>query len=65
MMLARRNAGVVAHEGRLYVVGGDDGTCNLASVEVYDPAKNEWTMLNSFMQQGRSYAGVAIVDSPF
>ncbi|OQR75755.1 ring canal kelch-like [Tropilaelaps mercedesae] len=65
MMLARRNAGVVAHEGRLYVVGGDDGTSNLASVEVYDPAKNEWTMLNSFMQQGRSYTGVAIVDSPF
>lgn len=34
MALCRRNAGVVALGGLLYVVGGDDGTSNLSSVEV-------------------------------
>lgn len=34
MTFRRRNAGVVAHNGLLYVVGGDDGTSNLANVEV-------------------------------
>lgn len=34
MSFCRRNAGVVAHGGMLYVVGGDDGTSNLSSVEV-------------------------------
>lgn len=34
MTFRRRNAGVVAHNGLLYVVGGDDGTSNLPNVEV-------------------------------
>ena len=34
MNYSRRNAGVIAHNGFLYVIGGDDGTSNLASVEV-------------------------------
>jgi hypothetical protein len=34
MNYSRRNAGVVAHNGMLFVIGGDDGTSNLASVEV-------------------------------
>jgi kelch-like protein 2/3 len=37
MTTCRRNAGVVTLGGLLYVGGGDDGTCNLSSVEVYDP----------------------------
>lgn len=34
LIKGRRNAGVVAHKGLLYVIGGDDGTSNLSSVEV-------------------------------
>ena len=34
MVYARRNAGVITYNGILYVIGGDDGTSNLASVEV-------------------------------
>lgn len=34
MAFCRRNAGVVAYGGMLYVCGGDDGTSNLSSVEV-------------------------------
>lgn len=34
MTFCRRNAGVVTHNGQLFVVGGDDGSSNLSSVEV-------------------------------
>lgn len=34
MSYRRRNAGVVCHEGLLFVVGGDDGSANLSNVEV-------------------------------
>lgn len=64
MAHARRNAGVVAHGGKLYVVGGDDGAANLATVEVFDPAAETWSMLPAAMSVGRSYAGVAVVDRP-
>lgn len=56
--------GVVALNGLLYVVGGDDGAANLASVEVYNPKTDTWAMLPSSMGIGRSYAGVAIIDRP-
>lgn len=35
MATCRRNAGVLPHQGLLYVIGGDDGTSNLNTVEVY------------------------------
>ena len=56
--------GVVALNGLLYVVGGDDGTSNLASVEVYNPKTNSWSLLPTCMSIGRSYAGVVIIDKP-
>lgn len=34
MSYRRRNAGVVCHDGLLFVVGGDDGSTNLSNVEV-------------------------------
>lgn len=42
----------------LYVVGGDDGSCNLASVEFYNPNSDKWTLLPTCMSTGRSYAGL-------
>lgn len=54
--------GVVALNGLLYVVGGDDGAANLSSVEVYNPKTDTWAMLPSSMGIGRSYSGVAIID---
>lgn len=55
---------MIALSGLLYVVGGDDGTSNLASVEVYSPKTDTWTLLPAHMGIGRSYAGVAIIDKP-
>jgi len=52
----------VANGGLLYVIGGDDGSTNLNSVESYDPKSNTWTLLPMVMTTGRSYAGVAVVD---
>lgn len=49
--------GVCAVNGLLYVVGGDDGSCNLASVEYYNPVTDKWTLLPTNMSTGRSYAG--------
>ena len=51
-------------ESKLYVVGGDDGTANLTSVEVYDPETDQWTLLPSHMSLGRSYAGIALGEKP-
>lgn len=50
--------------GLLYVVGGDDGSCNLASVEYYNPVTDKWTLLPTNMSTGRSYAGVAVIHKP-
>ncbi|KAK2726323.1 hypothetical protein QYM36_000684, partial [Artemia franciscana] len=51
---------VIAHDGLLYVVGRYDGSSNLSSVEVYDPALDTWTLLTAHMANGRSYAGVVV-----
>lgn len=55
-------SGVVTLNGLLYSVGGDDGSSNLVSVEVYNPKTDSWSMLPSCMAIGRSYAGVAIIN---
>ncbi|KAL2089219.1 hypothetical protein ACEWY4_016118 [Coilia grayii] len=64
MNMCRRNAGVCAINGLLYVVGGDDGSCNLSSVEFYNPASDKWSLLPVNMNNGRSYAGVSVIDKP-
>ncbi|KAK1904444.1 Kelch-like protein 3 [Dissostichus eleginoides] len=64
MNMCRRNAGVCAINGLLYVIGGDDGSCNLSSVEYYNPAIDKWSLIPTNMSNGRSYAGVAVVDKP-
>lgn len=58
------NIGVIALDGLLYVVGGDDGASNLASIEIYNPNTNSWSMLTASMNIGRSYAGVVVIDKP-
>ncbi|XP_059377273.1 kelch-like protein 3 [Carassius carassius] len=64
MNMCRRNAGVCAINGLLYVIGGDDGSCNLSSVEYYDPAVDKWSLIPTNMSNGRSYAGVSVIDKP-
>ena len=40
---------MVTHDGLMYVVGGDDGTSNLSSVEMYNPKTDTWTLLKVIM----------------
>ena len=54
----------MANGGLLYVIGGDDGSSNLGSVEYYNPKTDTWTMLPTSMITGRSYAGVCVIDKP-
>ncbi len=62
MLTTRRNAGVVAVNGLLYVCGGDDSNQNLSTVEVFNPKTDAWTVLPGQMGIGRSYAGVVVLD---
>lgn len=39
------------------MIGGDDGSCNLSSVEFYNPATDKWSLIPTNMSNGRSYAG--------
>lgn len=50
----------VSVSGKLFVVGGFDGSHALRCVEVFDPARNEWKMLGS-MTSSRSNAGLAML----
>uniref|UniRef100_A0A4W4FZU1 Uncharacterized protein n=1 Tax=Electrophorus electricus TaxID=8005 RepID=A0A4W4FZU1_ELEEL len=61
MNMCRRNAGVCAINGLLYVIGGDDGSCNLSSVEYYNPASDKWSLLPTNMSNGRSYAVIIYI----
>ncbi|VDQ15244.1 unnamed protein product [Trichobilharzia regenti] len=54
--------GLVAHDGFLYVIGGEDGETDLTSIEKYDPATNTWALLPTNLRIGRSYAGVIIME---
>ena len=49
ILLFAAPVGVVTHDGLMYVVGGDDGTSNLSSVEMYNPKTDTWTLLKVIM----------------
>ena len=56
------SVGVASVNGLLYVVGGDDGTSNLASVECFNPRTDNWSLVRTTMTTGRSYSGIATID---
>ena len=47
-LICRSAAGVVQLYGNIYALGGHNGLSIFESVEVYDPATNEWdeTVIN-------------------
>lgn len=44
----------------MYAIGGYDGTCNLNSVEYYDPETNQWTIVAS-MDAHEGVVGVGVL----
>jgi hypothetical protein len=62
MSSARFAHGVAVVDGKLYVVGGVDGTnTRLSSVECFDPSTGEWSVVAP-MSTARFRHGVAVVD---
>lgn len=62
-LINKRSAlGAAVVNDRLYVCGGYDGICSLASVEVFNPCTNRWT-LTTAMNKQRSAAGIAVIDN--
>jgi serine/threonine protein kinase/N-acetylneuraminic acid mutarotase len=52
-----------ASDGKLvYIVGGTNGTSDLATVEAYDPAADKWTSMPQ-LPEPRSDFGVAVTDA--
>jgi hypothetical protein len=45
----RSRLAFTACNGKLIAVGGFDGNVNLNSVEMYDPEKNQWTLIASMI----------------
>lgn len=58
MTSMRSTAGVAVLKGRLYVVGGRDGSVCHRSVEAFDPHTNKWT-LRAPMNRRRGGVGVS------
>ena len=45
MSTARSTVGVAALDGKLFAIGGRDGSACLKSVEAFDPHTNRWTVV--------------------
>lgn len=60
MYSMRSTAGVAVLGGRLYVVGGRDGSVCHRSIECYDPHTNKWTM-RAPMNKRRGGVGVSFL----
>ena len=57
MSSKREEPGVIAHEGRIYAFGGDNGESILSSAEVYIPEEDRWEGIPS-MSVERMYPSV-------
>ena len=62
MKICRSRVGVAVFEGKLYAIGGFDGTNRLDSAEVYDPETDEWSIIPS-MKERRSALGCVAFES--
>lgn len=52
---------VVAINGFIYAIGGNDGSSSLNAVEQYDPKINKWVVVSS-MNTRRSSVGAAVLE---
>ena len=52
---------MAALNGLLYVVGGDDGSSNLHSVEYYNPSTDTWSLIVTTMETARRYFFITVM----
>jgi N-acetylneuraminic acid mutarotase len=58
----RYNATAVVFEGKIYLMGGQDGESTLKVVEVYDPVQNEWSEVQNLRREREALAGAVFND---
>lgn len=56
--------GAIVYNDHIYCIGGDDGKSNLTSAEIYNPTHNMWSLMPTFLQVARSYAGILAIEKP-
>jgi N-acetylneuraminic acid mutarotase len=58
---SRENHGVIALDGRIYVIGGNHADSQIVKTEVYDPASDRWAT-RAPMPFGSHHLAVALLD---
>jgi hypothetical protein len=61
----RYNTTAVVFEGKIYLMGGQDGESTLRVVEAYDPVQNEWTEVQNLRRDREALAGAVFNDRIF
>lgn len=65
MAVARTDhAAVTLADGRVFVVGGEDGRRALAAVEIFDPARGTWSRATPLARARRGHAATRLEDGP-
>ncbi len=54
---------LIAFQGRLYAIGGNTSSTNVAAVEMYDPASGAWTDVGSLPAPRNHVAGFVFAES--
>ncbi|KAG0425445.1 hypothetical protein HPB47_027390 [Ixodes persulcatus] len=57
----RCRAGLALLDGRVFTVGGFNGSLRVRTVDIYDPARDQWSQASS-MEARRSTLGVAVLN---
>jgi kelch-like protein 1/4/5/kelch-like protein 20 len=65
MKVAVQSAASVALNGQLYVFGGNNGTSDVATVQVYDPHTNKWRTTASLPAPLSGSSGVVVYGAAF
>lgn len=60
MHIARGGHALVADQGKLYAIGGNNVAVNVAQVEAYDPDANTWTVVGSLPVPRNHVSGFVI-----
>jgi hypothetical protein len=58
----RYNSTAVIFEGKIYLMGGQDGEKALKFVEVYDPVQNNWSEVQDLRREREALAGAVFND---
>ena len=60
MSTKRIRLGAASIDGKLYAVGGYDGSARLATVERYDPATNTWEAVADMVRAASEFACISM-----